>query len=98
MAKYLLRLYITGQTSRSLAAIANLKRTCEAELPGDYEMEVIDILDRPQRAEDEQIFATPTVVRVTPPPARRFIGDLSDPRRVLAALGLKPVADSVSLE
>jgi circadian clock protein KaiB len=89
MDKYVIKLYVTGQTPRSLAAIANLRQLCEDELGGRYELEVIDVLDRPQLAEDEKIFATPTVVKELPVPIRRIIGDLSDTERVLLGLDLR---------
>ena len=85
---YLLKLYVTGQTPRSLAAIANLRRICQEELNGSYEMVVIDVLERPQLAEDEKILATPTVVKELPTPMRRIIGDLSDTEKVLLGLDL----------
>jgi circadian clock protein KaiB len=88
--KYLLKLYVTGQTSRSQRAIANLRRLCEEELGGQYEMIVIDVLERPQLAEDEKILATPTVVKELPTPIRRIIGDLSDTEKVLLGLDLQP--------
>ncbi len=90
MTKHLLKLYITGQTPRSRQAIANLRRICEEELAGAYEMIVIDVLERPQLAEDEKILATPTVVKELPPPFRRIIGDLSDTEKVLVGLDLLP--------
>jgi len=86
----MIKLYITGQTPRSQAAIANLRRICEAELEGRYELIVIDVLERPQLAEDEKILATPTVIKELPPPIRRIIGDLSDTERVLLGLDLRP--------
>lgn len=86
--KYLLKLYITGQTPRSERAITNLRRLCEAQLAGRYEMVVIDVLERPQLAEEEKILATPTLVREAPPPRRRIIGDLSDIAKVLIGLDL----------
>lgn len=89
MHKYLLKLYVTGQTSRSQRAIVNLRRLCEEELAGEYEMVVIDVLERPQLAEDEKILATPTVVKELPVPIRRIIGDLSDSERVLVGLDLR---------
>jgi circadian clock protein KaiB len=89
MYKHLLKLYVTGQTPRSLQAIANLRRLCEEELRGEYEMIVIDVLERPQLAEDEKILATPTVVKELPAPIRRIIGDLSDSERVLLGLDLR---------
>jgi circadian clock protein KaiB len=92
MIKYLLKLYVTGQTSRSQRAIANLRRICDDELRGSYEMIVIDVLERPQLAEDEKILATPTVVKELPHPMRRIIGDLSDSERVLVGLDLRAVS------
>jgi circadian clock protein KaiB len=90
MNKYLLKLYITGHTPRSERAIANLQRICEVELGGQYEMVVIDILERPQLAEDEKILATPMLIKQLPPPLRRIIGDLSDTDRVILGLDLQP--------
>src|SRR4051812_37305632 len=87
--KYVLKLYVTGQTPRSTQAIANLRRLCEEELRGQYEMVVIDVLERPQLAEDEKILATPTLVKELPIPIRRLIGDLSDTERVLLGLDLQ---------
>jgi circadian clock protein KaiB len=89
MGKYLLKLYVTGQTPRSYRAIENLRRLCEIELGGQYEMHVIDVLERPQLAEDEKILATPTVVKEMPAPIRRIIGDLSDVETVLLGLDLR---------
>lgn len=91
MDKFLMRLYITGQTPRSKRAIANLRRICEEELGGEYEVEVIDVLERPQLAEDEKILATPTMIKVLPPPVRRVIGDLSNTEQVLIGLDLVPL-------
>jgi circadian clock protein KaiB len=93
MNKTLIKLYITGRTPRSEAAVENLRRICEEELSGRYEMLVIDVLERPQLAEDEKILATPTVIKELPPPIRRVIGDLSDRERVLLGLDLRPSAD-----
>jgi circadian clock protein KaiB len=92
MPKYLVKLYVTGQTPRSVHAISNLRRICDEELGGQYEMVVIDILERPQLAEDEKILATPTVVKELPQPIRRIIGDLSDTERVLLGLDLRAFA------
>lgn len=86
--EYVLRLYITGHTTRSNRAIVNLQDICERELGGQYRMEVIDVLERPQLAEDERILATPTLIKQLPPPIRRIIGDLSDTDRVLLGLDL----------
>ncbi|MBF0182408.1 MAG: circadian clock protein KaiB [Magnetococcales bacterium] len=89
--KFILKLYITGHTARSERAIKNLRRICEDDLGGKYEMRVIDILEQPQLAEDEKILATPTLIRVLPPPLRRIIGDLSDTEKVLVGLDLLPL-------
>jgi circadian clock protein KaiB len=91
MNKYLLKLYITGQTPRSERAIANLRRICEEELASQYEMVIIDILERPQLAEDEKILATPMLIKQLPPPLRRIIGDLSDTEKVIFGLDLQPL-------
>lgn len=85
-----LRLYVAGQTPKSLTAFANLKRLCEEHLEGRYEIEVIDLLKNPQLAEDDQILAIPTLVRKLPEPMRKIIGDLSNTERVLVGLDLKP--------
>lgn len=87
---YLLKLYVTGKTARAERAIASLSRFCEHELAGQYRIEVIDVLDQPQLAEQENILATPTLVKHMPPPVRRVIGDLSDPDKVLLGLDLSP--------
>ena len=88
MSKLVLKLYVTGRTSRSERAISNLKRICDEELLGDYEVALIDVLERPQLAEDDKIVATPTLVKETPLPLRRIIGDLSDREKVLIGLDL----------
>jgi circadian clock protein KaiB len=88
--KYLLRLYVTGMTPRSRRAIDNIKSICEEYLEGRYDLEVIDIFQRPYLAKDEQIIAAPTLIRKLPMPLRRFIGDLSDRPRVLLGLDLRP--------
>lgn len=82
------RLYVTGATPRTERAIANLRRLCEEELGQRYDLVIIDVLDRPDVAESERIFATPTLVKVAPLPQRRVTGDLSDARQVLLLLGL----------
>lgn len=87
---YNLRLYVAGQTPKSLAAIANLKRLCEDHLAGSYSVEVIDLLVTPQLAAGDQIVALPTLVRYLPPPLKRVIGDLSNTERVLVGLDLCP--------
>ena len=86
MQKYQLRLYIMGQTPRSLVAIENLNILCKNELKGQYELTIIDVLERPQLAEDEKIIATPTLIKDLPPPLKRVIGDLSDKEKVLVGL------------
>lgn len=94
---YSFRLYVAGNTERSQTAEVNLRFLCEARLSGMYEVEVIDAVERPELAEEGRILATPTVVRLTPPPQRRVIGDLSDHGRAAIALGL-PAADASPME
>src|ERR1700734_3310776 len=83
-----LRLYVAGQTPKSLAAFSNLKRICEEHLPGKYKIEVIDLLKNPQLAKGDQIFAIPTLVRKLPEPVRKILGDLSNTERTLVGLDL----------
>ncbi len=85
-----LKLYVAGQTPKSLVAFANLKRICEEHLAGDYRIEVIDLLKNPQLAKGDQILALPTLVRKLPEPVRKIIGDLSNTERVLVGLDLRP--------
>ena len=85
-----LRLYVAGQTTKSLAAFANLKAICEEHLAGKYRIEVIDLLENPQLARGDQILAIPTLVRQLPAPVRKIIGDLSNTERVLVGLDLRP--------
>jgi circadian clock protein KaiB len=87
-----LKLYIAGQTPRSLAAIRNLKTITEEHLDERYEIEVIDLLENPQLAKGDQILAVPTLVKNLPPPLRKIIGDLSDTERVLVGLDLEPAS------
>ena len=94
MQKYQLRLYIMGQTPRSVVAIKNLEKLCKNELAGQYELSIIDVLDRPQLAEDEKIIATPTLIKDLPPPLKRVIGDLSDKEKVLMGLDVTPQSES----
>jgi circadian clock protein KaiB len=89
-AQYELRLYVAGQTSRSLAAFANLKRICEEHLAGRYRIEVVDLIKNPQLAQGDQILAIPTLVRKLPEPIKKIIGDLSDTLRVLVGLDIRP--------
>jgi len=86
--KYTLKLYITGQTPNSMRAVDNLKRICETQLRGKYDIKVIDVLKKPQLAEEDKILATPTLVRSLPLPLRKVIGDLSDTDKVLLGLDL----------
>lgn len=85
-----LRLYVAGQTPKSLAAFANLKKLCEEHLAGRYSIEVIDLLEHPQLASGDQILAIPTLVRKLPEPLKRILGDLSNRERALVGLDLKP--------
>lgn len=89
---WLLRLYIAGQTPRSIAALNNLKVICEDELKGKYRIEVIDLARKPELAKENQIFAIPTLVRQIPVPIRKIIGDLSDKHRVLVGLAVEEAA------
>jgi circadian clock protein KaiB len=93
---YVLKLYVTGATPRANLAIANLRRICDEQLHGDYELQIIDVLKEPQRAEDERILATPTLIKQLPPPLRRVIGDLSDSEKVLLGLELRPRDDTTN--
>ena len=86
---YQLRLYVAGQTPKSIQAFANLKKICEEHLKGRYSIEVIDLLENPQLARGDQILAIPTLVRKLPPPIRKIIGDLSDTENVLVGLDLR---------
>jgi circadian clock protein KaiB len=86
---YVLRLYVAGMTPNSLRAIANLKTICEEHLKGRYELDVIDLYQRPQLAKGEQIVAAPTLIKKVPLPLRKIIGDLSDTERVLVGLDIR---------
>ncbi|HET9425740.1 MAG TPA: circadian clock KaiB family protein [Gemmatimonadaceae bacterium] len=88
-----MRLFVTGASSRSLTAIANLKRICEKELGGQYDLEIIDVQEFPDLAEDEKILATPTLIKSLPLPLRRVIGDLSNTEKVLLGLEVHPLRD-----
>jgi len=85
-----LRLYVAGQTPKSLQAFANLKALCETHLAGVYRIEVVDLLERPDRARRDQIVAIPTLIRRLPEPVRKIIGDLSNTDRVLVGLEIQP--------
>ena len=84
-----LRLYVAGQTPKSIRAFANLKALCEEHLKGSYQIEVVDLLEHPQLARGDQIVAIPTLVRKLPPPVRKISGDLSNTSRVLVGLDLR---------
>ena len=88
--KWELRLYTAGQSPKSLAALANLKRVCEEHLAGRYSIEVVDLLKNPRLAKDHEIVAIPTLVRKLPEPLRRLVGDLSNTERTLVGLQLRP--------
>lgn len=88
--RYILKLYVTGLTPRSVQAIENIKQICEDHLKGRYELEIIDIYQQPVLAKDEQILAAPTLIRKLPLPLRRLIGDMSKTEKILLGLDLKP--------
>ncbi len=88
--RYVLRLYVAGQTPKSLTAFSNLKKICEEHLAGRYRIEVIDLLENPKLASGDQILAIPTLVQKLPVPVRKIIGDLSNTERVLIGLDLLP--------
>jgi circadian clock protein KaiB len=87
-----LRLCVAGQTPKCLAALANLRRICEENLPGQYQLEIIDLLENPRLAREDNILAIPTLVRKLPTPLRKIIGDLSNQERVLVGLDVKLIA------
>lgn len=91
--KYILRLYVTGATSRSALAITNLKNICNEYLKGRYELEVIDLFQHPGLAKDEQIIAAPTLIKKLPLPFRRIIGDMSNKEKVLMGLDLVKIKE-----
>lgn len=90
--RWLLRLYVAGQTPKSLIAFANLNKICEEHLKGRYEIEVIDLLVNPTLAKDDQILALPTLVRKLPEPMKKIIGDLSNTERILVGLDIRPIS------
>jgi len=90
---YLLRLYVTGSTPHSMRAIENIKKICEEHLKGRYELEVIDLYQKPNLANGEQIIAAPTLIKKLPQPLRRIIGDMSNTERVLVGLDLRELGD-----
>ena len=87
-AKYILRLYVTGSSARSMRAVYNLKKLCEEHLTNDYELEVIDVNKHPEVAREEQIVAVPMLVKKLPAPLRKFVGDLSNTQKILVGLDL----------
>jgi len=87
-AKYILRLYVTGSTGRSMRAVHNLKKLCEEYLPNEYDLEVIDIYKDPEAAREAQIIAAPTLVKKLPEPIRKFVGDLSNTQKILIGLDI----------
>ena len=89
--KYVLRLYVTGLTPRSLAAIENVKAICEEHLAGRYELEIIDIYQHPEQAADANLIVAPTLIKELPAPLRRFVGDLSETEKILVGLDLRPL-------
>jgi circadian clock protein KaiB len=93
---YVLRLYVAGLTPRSQRAIKNIKKICDEHLNGRYDLEVIDVYQKPVLAKGEQIIAAPTLIKKLPLPLRRFIGDLSDSERILLGLDLRPKTQRVS--
>ena len=92
-AEWFLKLYVAGQTQKSVTAFANLKRICETHLKGKYEIEVIDLSVNPQLAKGDQIIALPTLVRKLPPPMKKIIGNLAEEERVLVGLELRAAQD-----
>jgi circadian clock protein KaiB len=90
-AKIQLRLYVAGQTPRSMAALTNLRRFCEGRLGTPYQIKVIDLMKQPKLASGDQILAVPTLVRRLPPPMRKIIGDLSDEQKLLVGLDMQPL-------
>ena len=93
-ARFVLKLYITGTTPRSARALVNIRKLCEEHLHGRYQLEVIDISQRPALAVGEQIVAAPTLIKLLPSPLRRFIGDMSQTERILVGLDLTPMPES----
>ncbi len=88
-SRYVLRLYVAGKSPKSVNAITNIKKICEENLQGRYELDVIDLYQQPQLAQGEQIIALPTLIRKLPPPLRRIIGDMSNTERVLVGLDIQ---------
>jgi circadian clock protein KaiB len=95
---YVLKLFITGKTPRAETAIANIRRICEEEMQGEYLLEIVDVLENPEAAENEKILATPTLIKQLPPPLRRVIGDLTDKEKVLFGLEVRRELNSTRTE
>jgi len=89
--QWILKLYVAGQTPKSILAFSNLKKICEEHLNGKYQIEIIDLLEKPQLAKGDQILAVPTLVRKLPTPLKKIIGDLSNTERVLVGLDISPL-------
>ena len=92
--RWVLKLYVAGETPRSVAAFANLKRICETHLRGQYRIEVVDLVANPSLARQDQIIAIPTLVRQLPPPVKKIIGDLAQEERVLVGLNIQPAEEA----
>jgi circadian clock protein KaiB len=98
LSKFLLKLYVAGSTPRAALAIDNLRRICETDLAGRYDLQIIDVLEQPDLAEQDKILATPTLIKQLPPPLRRVIGDLSDSEKVLLGLELRQLSSEAANE
>ncbi len=92
---FVLKLFVTGYSTRSNSAIDTLKRICQEDLSGQYELVIVDVLENPEEAEERRILATPTVIKDLPPPIRKVIGDLSDREKVLIGLDIRRVGDKI---
>ena len=97
-SKFILRLFVAGNTAKSTQAIENIREVCEKNLKGRYTLEVVDIYQQPELARGEQIIAAPTLIKLLPPPLRRIIGDLSSVDRILVGLNLKSIDDQAGEE
>lgn len=93
-SRFVLKLFITGRSTRSETAIRMLQRICDVDLRGQYELVIVDVLEHPEEAEEGRILATPTVVKALPPPIRKVIGDLTDKEKVLIGLDIQPMDDA----
>jgi circadian clock protein KaiB len=97
MTKYLLKLYIAGQSPRSQRAILNLRRICDSQNEFEYELDIVDVLKRPELAEEHKVMATPMLIKELPPPIRRIIGDMTDMEKVLVGLEIDRCGEEGSL-